>query len=144
MIDARHFAVAMLTVVGLSGSVAALAQASSPAVGDGGGESDVARSTMRARPAVIYPNARACQPEYPAAALKAHAQGVTGVRFTVSAEGRLLGARIVQASGSTPEHQLLDEAAVTALSRCPFRAGTDESGKAVGAEINVSYRWKLE
>ena len=142
MIVARHFAAVMLAVLGLGGPAAAFTQASSPAVS--GAESVNARIAVKTRPAVIYPNAPACRPGYPAAALKAHAQGVTGVRFTVSAEGRLVGAQVVQASGSTPEHQLLDEAAVAALSRCPFSAGTDESGKAVGADIIVSYRWKLE
>ena len=143
MIDARSFAAAMLAVLGLGGAVAAFPQASSPAVG-GGAEPAATPSTMGAQPAVIYPNAPICRPKYPARAVRMRVQGVTGVRFTVSAEGRLVGARVVQASGSTPEHQLLDEAAVEALSRCPFRAGTDESGKAVGAEINVWYRWKLE
>ena len=42
-------------------------------------------------------------------------------------------------SGPTPEHQVLDEAAVAALSRCPFHAGTDESGQPAGAHITVTY-----
>ena len=101
-------------------------------------------ATMREHPAVIYPNDPACRPSYPAASLRARAQGSTSVRFIVGADGRLVSARIVGASGSTPEHQVLDEAALAALSRCPFRAGTNESGQPISADITVTYRWVLD
>ncbi len=98
-------------------------------------------ATGRARPAIIYPNAASCRPAYPPAALRAHAQGDTRVRFSIDANGQVLAAKTVQSSGQTPEHQLLDQAAVEALSRCPFVAGVGASGKPVASQIEVTYRW---
>ena len=103
-----------------------------------------ASTATLARPAAIYVNSRSCRPEYPAAALRARAQGSTRVRFNIAPDGRLLAARLVGASGPTVEHKLLDDAAVAALSRCPIRAGTDESGQPAGAEITVTYQWVLD
>ncbi len=97
-----------------------------------------------ARPAVIYPNDPGCRPAYPAAALHARAQGSTTVRFIVGADGELAAARVVGASGATAEHKLLDDAALAALSRCPFRAGTNEFGKPISADITIIYRWVLD
>lgn len=84
------------------------------------------------------------KPEYPAAALRAEATGTTKIRFTVDAAGKVAKAEIERPSGSSREHRLLDRTAVEALSKCPFKAGTDELGKAVGATAVVDYVWKTE
>jgi protein TonB len=90
-------------------------------------------------------NVNACdKPEYPAAAARAEATGTTKIRFTVDAAGKVSKADIEKASGSSREHRLLDRAAVDALSKCPFKPGTDENGKPVGATTLVEYVWKLE
>ena len=90
-------------------------------------------------------NVNACdKPEYPAAAARAEATGTTKIRFTVDAAGKVSKADIEKASGSSREHRLLDRAAVDALSKCPFKPGTDETGKPVGATTLVEYVWKLE
>jgi protein TonB len=39
---------------------------------------------------------------------------------------------------------MLDRLAVAKLSECAFKAGTDESGKPVGASFDVEYVWKIE
>lgn len=84
------------------------------------------------------------KPEYPAAALRAEATGTTKIRFTVDATGKVSKAEIERASGSSREHRLLDRTAVEALSKCPFKPGTDEHGKPVGATTLVDYVWKTE
>jgi protein TonB len=90
-------------------------------------------------------NVNACEkPEYPAAAARAEATGTTKIRFTVDAAGKVSKADIERSSGASREHRLLDRAAVEALSKCPFKPGTDETGKPVGATTLVEYVWKLE
>jgi hypothetical protein len=39
---------------------------------------------------------------------------------------------------------LLDRVALGKLSECSFRAGNDETGKAVGGVFEVEYVWKIE
>jgi protein TonB len=90
-------------------------------------------------------NVNACEkPEYPAAAARAEATGTTKIRFTVDAAGKVSKADIEKSSGSSREHRQLDNAAKEALSKCPFKPGTDENGKPVGATTLVEYVWKLE
>ena len=101
-----------------------------------------AASASKAVPAAIYLRG-SCAPSYPAAALKAHASGVTGVRFTIEPNGTLAGAEVMESSGPLPENQLLDQAAVDALSKCPIRAGRDENGQPAGAQIVAHYNWVL-
>jgi len=84
------------------------------------------------------------KPEYPAAALRAEATGTTKIRFTVDATGKVSKAEVERPSGSSREHRLLDRTAVEALSKCPFRPGTDETGKPVGAVAVVDYVWRTE
>ena len=83
-----------------------------------------------------------CAPFYPEAAFKAHAKGLTRVRFTIEPTGVLSNAEVVESSGPLPENKLLDEAALVALSRCPIRVGRDASGQPVGGQIEASYNWK--
>ena len=87
----------------------------------------------------------ACEkPEYPAAALRADATGTTKIRFTIDATGKVAKAEVERPAGASREHRLLDRAAVEALSKCPFKPGTDENGKPVGASTVVDYVWKTD
>ena len=95
-------------------------------------------------PAGINANDPACALKYPPAAFAARAQGDTRVQFDVGPDGRLLAARVVQSAGPTPEHHLLDDAAVAALSRCPLRPGTDASGNPIGGKVTVVYHWMID
>jgi len=101
---------------------------------------------VAARPAIA--NAKDCAPtsdDYPPAARRAEATGITKIRFTVGADGRLAGApEVLKSAGPSREHKMLDRIAVAKLGECSFRAGTDENGKAVGASFEVDYVWKLE
>ncbi len=96
-----------------------------------------------ARPARLDAGAASCRPAYPAAAQRAGATGVSRIRFTVDALGRIASAQILQSSGPTREHRLMDKAAAEALAQCPVAVGTDEAGRPVGGTADVDYVWSL-
>lgn len=95
-----------------------------------------------ARAAVINANDPGCRPEYPPAALRAGAAGVSRIRFTVDASGKVTAAEVVGSSGPTREHRLLDNAAKSALAACPIKVGTDAEGHPIGTQVEVLYTWK--
>ncbi|MEO5689655.1 MAG: TonB family protein [Burkholderiaceae bacterium] len=97
-----------------------------------------------ARSAVINANDPSCRPEFPAAALRAQVSGVSRIRFTVDATGKVTAAEVVGSSGPTREHRLLDNAAKLALPSCPIKVGTDAEGHPIGTQVEVAYSWKLE
>jgi periplasmic protein TonB len=84
------------------------------------------------------------KPEYPAAARRTEATGITRIRFTIDETGHVVKAEVTGTSGSSREHRVLDKVAVDALSACRFKPGADENGKPVGAFSNVEYVWKLD
>ena len=100
-------------------------------------------SRMQPRAARIDAGAARCHPEYPGAAQRAGASGVTRIRFTVDAAGRIAGSQILRASGATREHRLMDQAAAAALAQCPVQVGTDDQGRPVGTTTDVDYVWTL-
>lgn len=85
-----------------------------------------------------------CAPDYPSAALRKGPQGTTTLAFQVDATSKVTGVDVVQASGPTREHRLLDAAAAAALSRCPFVPAKDDQGKPVASVITVYYTWRLD
>ncbi|MCM0610334.1 MAG: TonB family protein [Ideonella sp. WA131b] len=100
---------------------------------------------MAARPAIA--NVQACAPrneDYPAAAVRAEATGTTKISFTVGADGKLASSQIVRSAGPSREHKMLDRLALSKLSECAFRPGSDENGRAVGGSFEVEYVWKLD
>ena len=109
------------------------------------GDDDAVHEVARvlARVARIDAGAAQCRPGYPAAAQRAGATGVTRIRFSVDASGRIAGSQILQPSGTSREHRLMDRAAAEALSRCAVQVGTDEAGRPVGTTTDVEYAWTL-
>ncbi|MBZ8141799.1 energy transducer TonB [Rubrivivax gelatinosus] len=98
-----------------------------------------------ASPTII--SARSCAPtreDYPPAAVRAEATGTTRVRFNVDASGRVSGSELVRSAGPSREHKLLDRIAMSKLSQCQFKPGTDERGNPVGGQAVVEYVWNLE
>ena len=75
---------------------------------------------------------RSAGPNTRRAAQRAGVTGVTRIRFTVDATGRISGSQILQSSGPTRENRLMDRAAAEALAQCPVQVGTDEKGRPVG------------
>lgn len=100
-------------------------------------------SRVQPRAARIDAGAARCHPEYPGAAQRAGASGVTRIRFTVDAAGRIAGSQILRTSGATREHRLMDQAAAAALAQCPVQVGTDDQGRPVGTTTDVDYVWTL-
>src|SRR5690242_7722226 len=58
------------------------------------------------------------RPEYPAAARQAHATGITRVELKVSPDGQVLETKLLASSGTTAEHQLLDQTALASMAHC--------------------------
>jgi protein TonB len=101
----------------------------------------------RRAPQAAVTNIGACAPQgddYPPAARRAEATGTTRIRFMVGADGKLQNAEIIRSAGSSREHRALDRVALTKLSECTFKAGSDENGKPVGATTEVEFVWKIE
>jgi protein TonB len=104
-----------------------------------------APTRVNARPFIA--NVGACAPkgeDYPAAAVRAEATGMTTIRFTVGADGRVTGSEVIKSSGPSREHKQLDRVALAKLSECAFKPGADENGRPVGGTTEVQYVWKLE
>lgn len=78
--------------------------------------------------------------EYPAAARRSGAEGVTRLDFTIEPDGAVSNPAVARRSGRTREHALLDLAATQAIARCNF-------GPAPGFEpvrATQEFVWKLE
>ena len=99
---------------------------------------------VQARAGSVNAQDPSCRPEYPPAAARAQATGVSHIKFTVDATGKVIGAEVLGSSGPTREHRLLDNAAKAALATCPSKPGIDAEGKPVGSTVEVFYTWKLE
>ncbi len=98
-----------------------------------------------AKPAIA--NVQACAPraeDYPAAARRAEATGISRLRFTIDAAGALVRSEVIKSAGITREHRLLDKVAESKLASCYFTAGIDENGRPMGGTFEVDYVWKLE
>ncbi len=74
-------------------------------------------------------------PDYPGAALRAQAEGISTVEITFDPQGQPVESRVVSASGPTREHRLLDRAAVESLALCQVPAGK--------LSFVVSYHWRI-
>lgn len=91
-------------------------------------------------PPVREPAAISCRtPAYPPEARRRRETGTVLLGLLVDVDGAVTDRRIEQSSG----FELLDEAALTALSRCKFTPGTVD-GRAQAAWARLRYVWKLE
>jgi protein TonB len=89
-------------------------------------------------PAVVDFNT--CEkPEYPKSSLRNEETGTSTILFQIAADGSVKGASVQKSSGFRD----LDRAAMTALSKCRFKPGT-ENGQPVESQQPVQYVWTLE
>jgi len=89
-------------------------------------------------PAVVDFNTCA-KPEYPKSSLRNEETGTSTILFQIAADGSVKGASVQKSSGFRD----LDRAALTALSKCKFKPGT-ENGQPVESQQPVQYVWTLE
>jgi TonB family protein len=85
----------------------------------------------------------ACRPYFPERALRARTQGTTHLAYKVDAAGKIAGGAVVQHSGTSPEHHLLDQSALNAIARCPVTVGTDAQGQPAATTVSLDYTWRL-
>jgi TonB family protein len=86
------------------------------------------------------PKTKTCsKPVYPREAIRNEWTGVSRIAFLIGVDGQVKDAKVVKSSG----HPILDEAAMSALSTCQFKPGTQD-GKPVEAWQPVQYVWSLD
>jgi protein TonB len=83
-------------------------------------------------------DSKSCKAEYPRAALMNEEEGTVGMKFLVSADGRVLESKLEKSSG----FKNLDKAAIKSISACKFKPGRKD-GKADTTWTTVEYSWKL-
>lgn len=78
--------------------------------------------------------------DYPASAIRAEAQGTTGIRLSVGADGRVSGCAVSRSSGNAA----LDSTACSlAQRRFRFTPAQDTNGTAVAGTVTRSIQWRL-
>ena len=77
--------------------------------------------------------------KYPRAAFQSHTTGTTKLSFLVDASGKVSEARVIQKSGNTAEHALLDEEALKIINACRF---PEAKGYAPVRAIQA-FKWEL-
>ena len=85
-----------------------------------------------------------CAPQYPIAAIRSGAQGVTRVAVHLDETANVTAVDIVQRSGDTREHRLLDAEAARAIARCPFTPARDGTGKAIPSVVTLTQEWHVD
>jgi len=83
-------------------------------------------------------NANACSPEYPASAERDELEGTSLVSFLIGTDGRVKQSRVDKSSG----YKVLDNAAISAFSRCKYTPATVD-GVAQEGWATIRYVWKL-
>jgi protein TonB len=79
------------------------------------------------------------KPEYPAAAIRAHREGTTGLDVCVDARGRTTSVSLASTSG----HDILDEAAIKWVRTTRFAPGTLDGQATAMCGARVFYEWKI-
>jgi protein TonB len=79
-----------------------------------------------------------CTFTYPKAALMNEEQGISTVKVTVDAVGKVTKAELLSSSGS----KTLDKATVSVVNTCKFIPGTKD-GKTAEATTTIKYEWSL-
>ena len=83
---------------------------------------------------------RKCEkPEYPAIARQLNQQGTVALRFLVGVDGSVLESIVDKTSG----FELLDQAALSGLSKCKFSVAIKD-GKPIQSWSSMRYTWRLE
>ncbi|MBX9901900.1 MAG: TonB family protein [Burkholderiaceae bacterium] len=83
---------------------------------------------------------KSCEaPKYPKGALLAEVVGTVTLEFFIDVDGKVLESKVAKSSGNAS----LDNAALSALMLCKFKAGTVD-GKPEKARLALNHVWKLD
>ena len=58
--------------------------------------------------------------------------------------GQVVAVEVVQRSGESREHRMLDSEAARAIARCPFTAARDEAGQAIPSVVTLTQEWRVD
>lgn len=98
-------------------------------------------STVPPPPPAPLPRMLRCpRPDYPPAAVRANAQGDTGVNLTVDENGQVTGVSLQHPSGDSREHRMMDMAVLGTFRHCEFEPAPGISERTTTLE----YRWRLD
>ncbi len=89
-------------------------------------------------PPVIDPSKTCEQPQYPLASREAGETGTVILLFLIDTDGHVLASKVEKSS----DHNRLDEAALTALSKCRFVPGTVD-GVPQQSKARLRYVWNI-
>jgi periplasmic protein TonB len=106
-----------------------------PPVDPGADVTPAPRSPVRGLPKLAARD----KPEYPAAAIRAHREGTTGLDVCVDARGRATSVTLASTSG----HEILDQAAIKWVRTTRFAPGTIDGAATAMCGARVFYEWKI-
>lgn len=85
---------------------------------------------------IPYP-ATCAQPQWPNEARRYEIEGVTTIRFQIGEDGKVVQPKVSQSSG----WKILDDAAISGISRCVFQPRLDEARD--GASFPMQFVWQF-
>jgi periplasmic protein TonB len=126
------FTAVLLVVAGFAVGCSARAPADGPLTTQAG------RPSPGPKPQLLGHECRSI-PDYPVGSVQRREAGTVVLVFSVDSTGKLMSSRVKQSSG----YKELDNAALVALSKCPFLPAVRD-GQAVAGEVEASYVWRLQ
>ena len=85
------------------------------------------------------PNRYFSSDNYPAAALRAEAEGRVAARLTIGTNGKVSSCSVTSSSGNSD----LDNATCRGAQRISYSAARDDNGTPIESTVNIAVRWQL-
>ncbi|WP_371366361.1 hypothetical protein SRRS_07510 [Sporomusa rhizae] len=93
------------------------------------------RNSQKKQPVLLY----SINPEYPSEARANHLEGDVLLRITISVEGKVSNVEVAESSG----HDILDEAAVNAVSKWRFIPARADNGQTIVSAVDIPIVFRL-
>lgn len=93
------------------------------------------RNSQKKQPVLL----RSINPEYPSEARANHLEGDVLLRITISVEGKVSNVEVAESSG----HDILDEAAVNAVSKWRFIPARADNGQTIVSSVDIPIVFRL-
>jgi protein TonB len=88
------------------------------------------------------PTRTSCKASYPEAARRANATGTTVLEFVINPNGVVQRISVLESSGVTREHRLLDKAAINNIATCPFLIDPKHP-PSEPQTVKLTFNWRL-